>query len=497
MKIIIDECVNKIKNKLHNGSDLRERRVQFFSTDISLVYFPALTEPAIINNYIVRPLLEYDGKTNNNIIDLVVEHILCNAEVVVTEDESEMITNILKGFVAILIDGGTKYICVNAEKIVVRAIDIPPQSTVVKGPRQGFNESLKYNLSLLRQRLVSEKLIVKSMTLGKYTQTQVAICYIDDIVDKDIVEEVEEKLKKINVDGILDSSYISAFLQRKPNSLFKQIGDTEKPDILAGKLLEGRLGIIVDGSPIVLTLPFILTEDLQSEDDYYSQHLRVSFIRILRAVGIVLAVLLPGIYVALQIYHYKIIPLEFLLTIMNTTQGIPFTPFTELLFVILLFEILYEANLRMPQYLGMALSIVGALILGETAVNAGLVSPPSVMIVALSGLTFYSVPNQAGQLSMLRLLFLVLGTVLGIFGIILGCVGVLSYMSSFDSYKSAYLAPFTPFINDDQKDFFLKDGQENMKTRPKSIANNRKNMIRQNTPMKTKINQQSKKQNKK
>jgi len=478
MKINITNCVENIKKKLHYGSDLKERKVQFFDRRVSLLYLADLTDLNIVNDNLLRPLMEYDGEVENNYVDIIAKEVLSDAEVSLVESEDEAIQKILKGFTLLIVDKETKILCVNAEKIVVRAIETPPNSVVVKGPRQGFNESLKYNLSLVRQRLATEKLAIKTMMLGRLTQTQVAICYLNGVASKKVVNDIMKRLSKIDVDGILDSSYISNFLQKKPNSIFKQIGDTEKPDILCAKLLEGRVGIIVDGSPIVLTLPFIILEDLQSADDYYNQHVRISFVRILRFVGIILAILLPGVYVALQVYHYKIIPIEFLITIMNTTQGIPFTPFTEIVFVVLLFEVLYEANLRMPQYLGMALSIVGALILGETAVNAGLVSPPAVMIVALSGLTFYVVPNQATQFSMLRLLFILFGAVLGLFGILLGVIGVVSYLSSFDSYDSAYLGPVAPFIAKDQKDLFIKQSQRNMKLRPSSIANNRKNLRR-------------------
>ena len=480
MKINITNCVETIKKKLHYGSDLKERKVQFFNRRVSLLYLADLTDLAIVNDNLLRPLLEYDGEQEGNLIDTIYNVVLSDAEISCVESEDEAIQKILKGFSLLIVDKENKILCVNAEKITVRAIETPPNSVVVKGPRQGFNESLKYNLSLMRQRLATEKLAVKTLTLGKLTQTQVAVCYLEGVASKKVVNDIMKRLSKIDVDGLLDSSYISNYLQKRPNSIFKQIGDTEKPDILCAKLLEGRVGIMVDGSPIVLTLPFIILEDLQSADDYYNQHVRISFVRILRFVGIILAILLPGVYVALQVYHYKIIPIEFLITIMNTTQGIPFTPFTEIVFVVLLFEILYEANLRMPQYLGMALSIVGALILGETAVNAGLVSPPAVMIVALSGLTFYVVPNQATQFSMLRLLFILLGAVLGLFGIILGVIGVVSYMSNFDSYDSAYLGPIAPYIPSDQKDVFIKQSQRNMKTRPLSIANNRKNLHRTN-----------------
>jgi len=478
MKINIDISVEKIKEKLHYSSDLKERRVQFFGRTIAFLYIADLTDMDIMNLNIIRPIVECEEKPLGNYIDYISKHVLTDNELAVLENEDEMIGKILKGQVAIIIEKEERFLSVNAEKIVVRAIETPPNSVVVKGPRQGFNESLKYNLSLLRQRLATEHLVVKSLNLGRLTQTQIAVCYLNNVADKKIVNDIIKKLSAIDCDGVVDSSYIASFLQRKPNSLFKQVGDTEKPDILCAKLLEGRIGIIVDGSPIVLTLPFILLEDLQNGDDYYSQHIRVSFIRILRIVGIVLAVLLPGLYVALQLYHYKILPLQFLSTIMNTTQGIPFNPFSEIMFVVLLFEILYEANLRMPQYLGMALSIVGALILGETAVNAGLVSPPAVMIVALSGLTFYVVPQQTTQFAMLRLIFVVVGAVLGIFGILIGSIGVVSYLCSFDSYDSAYLGPIAPYIKGDQKDFMLKVNQKSMYTRPASIANNKKNLIR-------------------
>lgn len=478
MKISIDKCVETIKQKLHYGSDLKERRVQFFGRSISFLYIADLTDMDIMNLNIIRPIVECEEKPTENYLDYISQKVLTDNELAVLETEDEVVEKILKGHVAIVIDKEEKLLSVNAEKIVVRAIETPPNSVVVKGPRQGFNESLKYNLSLLRQRLATDQLVVKSLTLGRLTQTQVAVCYLDNVADKKIVDDIISKISSIDVDGIVDSSYIASFLQRKPHSLFKQVGDTEKPDILCSKLLEGRVGIMVDGSPIVLTLPFIILEDLQNGDDYYSQHIRVSFIRILRVVGIVLAVLLPGMYVALQLYHYKILPLQFLTTIMNTTQGIPFNPFAEIMFVVLLFEVLYEANLRMPQYLGMALSIVGALILGETAVNAGLVSPPAVMIVALSGLTFYVVPQQATQFAMLRLIFVVVGAVLGVFGILIGGMGVISYLCSFDSYDSAYLGPLAPYIKNDQKDFFVKVNQKSMNTRPRSIANNKKNLKR-------------------
>lgn len=481
MKIDAVKTLDEIQNKLHDSGDLKSRTVQFFGTNIAFCYIAPISDNLLFNQTIMNPILEYPYKPEDDILLTLKEHVLSNNEVTEFQDIDTAIEKLLQGHCLILVDNADVLLGCDIEKITVRAVAEPPTSVVIKGPREGFNESLKYNLALVRRRAKSDDLVVETMEIGKLTKTQVAVVYFNSVADKKNVKHILRRLKNINIDGIVDSHYLMSFLQKNPRSLFKQVGDTEKPDVLVGKMLEGRIGIIVDGSPIALTLPFILIEDLQNSDDYYSQPIRVTFVRVLRFIGVILAVLLPGIYVALEKYHYKILPTEFLVTIMNTTQGIPFSPFVELLFVVLLFEILYEANLRMPQYFGMAMSIVGALILGETAINAGLVSPPAVMIIALSGITFYIIPSQAAQFSILRLLGLVIGAAVGLYGILIFCVFVISYLSSFDSYNSAYLAPTAPFIRDDQKDLFKREIIKEMRRRPKSISNNRKNINRRST----------------
>lgn len=478
MKVDAVKTFEEIKQKLHESGDLLNRSVQFFGTQIMLVFVADLVDDQLLSDSVVHPMCCYSGQIKQDVVTELKNKVLADCSLSSAYDLDEAISKLLQGNCLLLVDGAEEILSANVEKIVVRAVAEPPTSVVIKGPREGFNESIKYNLNLIRRRVKSDDLVVNTLEIGKLTKTQVAVVYFNSVADKKVVKHILKRLKDIEIDGVIDSHYLVSFLQKNPKSLFKQVGDTEKPDILVGKMLEGRVGILVDGSPIVLTLPFILIEDLQNSDDYYSQPIRVTFVRILRFVGVILAVLLPGMYVALEKFHYKILPLEFLVTIMNTTQGIPFSPFMEVLFIVLLFEILYEANLRMPQYFGMAMSIVGALILGETAVNAGLVSPPAVMIVALSGITFYIVPSQAAQFSMLRLLVLIIGASLGLYGVIVFCVLIVAYLSSFDSYNSAYLAPTAPYIASDQKDMFKRTTIKEMIKRPKSIANNKHNLDR-------------------
>lgn len=474
MKIDAVKTLETIKKKLHDSGDFKSRTVRFFDTDIALCYIADITDNQLLNDSVIFPIVNYDGEKETSIVSTLQDKVLSNQEVLPIDNLDEAIEKLLVGNTLILVDGANKILGCDIEKITVRAVTEPPTSVVVKGPREGFTESLKYNLALIRKRVHSADFVVQNLEIGALTKTKVSVTYFNSVADKRVVKQILKRLNSIKIDGVVDTHYLVSYLQKNPNSMFKQIGDVEKPDILVAKMLEGRVGILVDGSPIVLTLPFVLIEDLQSSDDYYSQPARVAFVRILRFVGVVLAVLLPGVYVALEKYHYKILPFEFLVTVMNTTQGIPFSPFVEVLFIVLLFEILYEANLRMPQYFGMALSIVGALILGETAVQAGLVSPPAVMIVALSGITFYIVPGLVAQFSILRLICVIIGASMGLYGILLFCVFILSYLCSFDNYNSPYLAPATPMLRRDWKDFFVRAPIKSMIKRPKSIANNKR-----------------------
>ena len=354
----------------------------------------------------------------------------------------------------------------NTTKYDIRPVAEPPTSVVIKGPREGFTENVKVNVGLIRKRLISKNLVIKDYVVGRETKTSVKILYLKNIADENIVKKLSQKIEKIDIDGIIDSYYIMQFISSKPYSLFKQVGQSEKPDIVSAKLLEGRIAIVVDGSPIVLTIPFVLAEDLQSSNDYYSNHLRSSVVRIVRLIGAFTATLVPGIYLSLLLYHYEIVPLKFLVTIINTTQNLPLSPFLEIMFIILLFEILFEASIRMPKYLGIAISIVGALILGDTAVKAGLVSPPGVMVVAISAITIYSVPDESEIVSILRLVFTFLGGVLGLQGVLCGLIVLISYLCNHSSFGVPYLAPYSPFILSDQKDFLFKSNIVNLDTRP-------------------------------
>lgn len=469
-----EQRVNNLKKELNNNSDVIVRCVNLNSKSSNLIFIDGISDIEQINLNIIDPLKL--ASKFNSLEELIYNSSnLANCEVLDNLEEAKK--NLLKGFAILFVDGFSEVISFNVVKYEGRGIEEPPSSTVINGPREGFNESIKTNISLIRKRLSSDKLKIEDFEAGIKTKTSIKIAYFKDLADKKVVEAVKKKIESIKIDGILDSYYVATFLEKNPNSMFRQIGFCEKPDIVSAKLLEGRVAIFVDGSPIVLTVPFVFIEDFQSANDYYSDAHRATFLRILRFIAFCVSIYLPGMYIALQLFHYKVLPLKFLVTIINTTQTLPLNPFLEIFFIIILFDILFEASVRMPKYLGIAVSIIGALILGDTAVKAGLVSPPGVMIVAMSAITIYIIPNQSSQISMLRFIFAFIGGTLGFHGIVLGTMFLFSYLAKLESFFAPFLAPYAPFVKGDQNDSFIKLSLNHMKTLPNSFPNNSKMRI--------------------
>lgn len=444
MKTLIERA-KKLKEQLNNCGDVIIRTQQ----DCVLMYIDGISDISEINQNVVNQKLSDVAEVNEAI------------------DEESLIEALLQGKTVKLTKCGD--LILNTTKYEYRPVSEPPTAVVIRGPREGFTENVKVNVGLIRKRLITKNLVIEDFSIGRETKTAVKVLYLKNIADEKVLKELREKLNRIDIDGIIDSYYIEAFISDKPSSLFRQVGQSEKPDIVTAKMLEGRIAIIVDGSPIVLTVPFLLVEDLQSSNDYYSNSLRATTKRVIRLIGAFTAVFVPGIYISLILYHYEIIPIKFLVTIINTTQNLPLSPFLEIFFIILLFEILFEASVRMPKYLGVAISIVGALILGDTAVKAGLVSPPGVMVVAISGITIYAIPDQSDIIAVLRLIFTFLGGILGLQGVTAGAIVLVSYVCNHSSFGIPYMAPYAPFVFSDQKDFVIKKNLTELITRPRSL----------------------------
>lgn len=463
----LEEYIQRIQPTFSNSDDLILRELTIANARALIAFLDGGSDKALLDRDIITPLLSLENLEDPH--DTSIQNAVKYCENMKVVPICNSPQNIAEGDVALVIDGDDDAYVFSLRSVEKRSIAEPPTESVMKGPREGFIEEIKSNLSLLRRRLKTPALSVKMMKVGRFSGTSVAVLHIDGVADKKIVDEITEKISKIDVDGVIDSAYVVSFIQPKKRSFFLQAGTTEKPDVATAKLLEGRIVILVDGSPIAITLPYIIFEDVQDGYDYYSEDWRASIIRVFRLLGALLTILLPGAYVALQTFHYSLLPLKFLTTLLAATNGIPFPPAIEMLIVLTLFEILNQASIRMPRYFGISLSVVGAIVLGDTAVKAGLISSPSVLIIALSAIGIFCVPDQVGVVSILRLLFLLVSAVLGFVGIVLLLIVIVGYLASLDNFGTPYLAPYAPRITPDLKDGFLKVGDSEMETRPYSI----------------------------
>lgn len=466
MKIFTDltKNVEFLKKELPS-SDVNFRSVKAGDKDGCIIFVKDMTDVKGVGNLIITPLHELKGEVS----DKTVSDAIYSPEKKQTNDMNALISEIVNGNTALIIDGFSTAFSFGLKNFEKRPISEPPTSAVIKGPREGFVESLPVNISLMRRRLKTSDLIFENLEVGEFSKTQVSLCYIRNLADKELVESVKRKIQNINIKAALDSSYISKYLGEHKASLFKQVGNTEKPDILIAKILEGRVAVFVDGSPIVLTVPYLLVEDFQSPSDYYSSAYSATFSRLLRLVSVMISIFVPAFYVAAELFHLQLIPLSFLITIVNGIKGIPLSPSYEMIFTLLIFEILNETSVRMPKYVGMVVSIVGGLVLGETAVNAGIISAPTLMIVALSGICLYTVPELEQSFSNLRLVFLIIGGSLGGYALLAACAGTFIYLVSFENYSTPLMAPYAPLVKEDLKDGFIKNDLVDVNVKPLSL----------------------------
>ena len=448
--------------------DVSSKKVFFF-------YVSCMVDKEIVLSGLLLALRESEFK-KGSILSQLQKNIFASVKVKAIEEKAQVQEEIFNGAVVLAVEGEKGFLSIPSPGYSKRAIVEPPSESVLRGPREGFIEDIETNLGLVRKRLKTPNLAVKNHVVGRRTQTKIAVVYLDDVASKKVVKEIEKRIEEFDIDGVVDSYYIQEMLGSKEERFFKRIGTTEKPDVVVAKVLEGRVAIIVDGSPTVLTAPYVYFEDLQSPNDYYDIPARSTIVRLLRLMGLLLAIMLPGIYVALQSYQYRVLPINFLISLLNSIEGLSFPPILEILFVLFLFEILGEASVRMPKQLGMALSIIGALILGNTAVQAGIITPPSIVVVAISGITIYIIPNQSSELSVIRTVMTVLGGISGFYGLFIGFFVLLTYLVSIENFGAPYFAPYAPNVATDMKDSFIKQPLSYMKYRPKSFKT--KNSVR-------------------
>ncbi len=381
---------------------------------------------------------------------------------------------VLSGNAIIFVDGEGYALKAGVRSSVGRKVEEPNTETTLRGSREGFVENLQTNMILLRKRLKTSNLKFEPMTLGLQTKTEIRICYLKGVANESIIEEVKSRLKKIDTDQILDSGDLEHFIQDSSIPLFPLVGNSEKPEKVAAKLLEGRVPIICDGTPVVLTVPYLLVESLQTADDYYATPVYASMMRLLRLTAILISTLLPGFYVALISFHQAVIPFKLIMTMAASREGIPFSAFFEALILGATFEFLREAGIRLPKPIGPTIGIVGAIVLGEAAVRAGIASAPLVIITSITAICGLIVAPLIQALTVIRLIIIAAANFMGLLGIAEIGTAILIYLASLRTFGVPYLTPFSPLHIKDLHDSTLLAPAWAMVLRPKMFTSEKK-----------------------
>lgn len=473
----MEKNIKLIKSIFENDQTLLVRHIENrFSPSIqcAIIYTDGMVNNKLLNEDVIKPLLECRIRgTEQEAIDVIAKQIITCDSAEKTSDMDKILQGIVYGDSVLLLEGCDQALILNTKGWTSRAINEPESERVIRGPREGFNEALMTNLSLLRRRIRTPDLKMEFQVFGTTTQTKACLCYVDGIVNKDVLAELKKRLKSISIDGVLDTNYISELIKDAPYSPVKTIGSTEKPDIVAARLLEGRVALLLDGSPVALTLPYLFIENFQSDEDYYINFYFSSLNRIIRLIAFFLGTSLPGIYVALVTFHQEILPTPLLMSISMARQSVPLPTALEAALMLLVFEMLRESGSRMPGSMGQALSIVGALVIGQASVEAKLVSAPMVIIVGLTGISGLMTPRIKGADILLRFSFLICCSILGLYGYVFGVFAFLIHLYSTNSFGVPIMNSATENSQQDKKDIAIRSPWWVMRKRPKFLSPNR------------------------
>lgn len=472
----LEQNIQMFKNIFANDDTIRYRNIENKNQNklkCCLIYADGMISQELVNEDIIEPIINADINyvvSFDKLLDILLKKEIISNEIKKTSNIDELIGSVLYGDTIVLFDGIAEALLIDTKGWQTRTINEPSSERIVKGPREGFVESIVINISLIRRKIRNPNLKFRTRQLGKQTKTDVCYCYIEGVANEKILKELERRLDKIDIDGILASNYIDEMIRDAPYSPFDTVGYTERPDIVAAKLLEGRFAILVDGTPSVSTLPFIFMEYFQSNEDYYNNYFFSSFNRLLRYMSFFFTTSILAIYVALVTFHQEMLPTPLILSITSAREGVPFPTIVEAFMMVIVFDILREAGVRLPEPIGATVSIVGALILGQAAVQARFVSAPIVIIVALTGISAFLVYPLKGAVIITRLVFLLLSGFLGLYGYIFGVIGLFIHLMSIRSFGIPYMINLGSINKQDLKDTAIRAPWWYMYYRPKLMA---------------------------
>ena len=468
--------VLKVSEPFKGNETIKIRR---FTTEGShpigcaLIYTENMSSLQDISERLIRCIINSEISEYDPINEIYLRTV-CECDVK-TETSLEKVTEALTyGDCVLFADGSKKALIANVKSWTSRPPIEPENEKVLRGPREGFTEKISDSIALIQRRICDPNLKIGYLNVGERSNTRVAICYLEGIAKPELVEDIKKKLSEISIDGILDSNYIAELITKRRFYPFKLIGTTERPDTAAAKILEGRVVLLVNGSPVALTLPYLFIENFQSADDYFVNYLSASIGRLLRIISFILAISVPAVYVALVTVHKEMMPTNLALSIIAARSSVPFPVIVEAIGLITVFEIIRETALRMNSNVSQAFSIVGAIVIGDAAVKAKFVSVPIVIIVSLSALTGLMIPRLRSAVALYRMLLVLLAGFFGLYGYMLGTVFMATTLISAESFGVRYTSYISIPSLKNQNDIYLRLPWPFMKRRPENIALDKK-----------------------
>ena len=471
--------IEQIKKDTNNASDIIYKIIKIKNQTITLVYSEVLVSGENVSKIVLKNIskvIDEQLDIGQNLYDFFYNSIPGH-NVKKIKDYPDLLDKLWNGYVIFIISN-SEYFGLEIRATLDRGINSAEGEISIRGPKDAFTENFNKNLGLIRKRIKSKDLWLETETIGKQTKTKVGVVYMQNIVELPLVDEIKKRLKKINIDGIIDSGYLKEYLSEEVN-IFPTIITTERPDLATMALLEGKIIIIVDNSPYILILPCFFIDLFHTPDDYYQKAINITFIRIVRLLAFFISILIPAYYIAITTHNHDSITTDLLLNFLSQRVTVPFPALVEALLMSISFEILRESDMRMASTMGTAVSILGGLVLGEAAVNAGIISPIMIIVVAISaisGLAFNSI-ELSSAIRWWRIFFMIIASLLGIYGIFLGIILLITKLVSMTSLNKPYLAPFSPWIFSEQKDALIRKVTPK-KTKYRNPLLTKKNKIR-------------------
>lgn len=475
-EIVMNKIVEKIKSEFSKTPDLiiKELKINMFDK-IYVVYLETVSSSDKINDYILKNLII--GKTNNKINKRNILSFLAGPNTINNINSEQIEFYLTNGYAIVIIN--SEIIAIETRADINRSISNADVETSINGPKDSFTENYQINVGLIKRRIKSNHLKIENKIIGRKTSTTVGVLYFDDIVDNEIITNILDKLDKIDIDGIIDSSSIGFLLDDENNNVYPTFLQTERPDMVATALLEGKVAIVIDTTPYVLIIPAFFIDFINPNIDNYNKSKNINFIKIIRLAAYFISMMAPALYIAIMNYNQETIPTNLLLDFAIQRNGVPFPTIVETILMLLICEILRESDLRFPSNYGSAISILGAIVLGEASVSAGIASPITIIIIAItfiSSLTFTNVEIN-NSLRYFRFVFILLAGFFGLYGITLGLLYFLIYTTNVTSFNKPYFAPIAPFNKTYFKNTVIKGPIKNDTKR--STLFTHKNVIKQ------------------